>query len=373
MWGLALQPGLYAAETDPAARERELGRIRERVESLNKSLQEDRLEQDSLARELRDTEQSIASLSRALKKLDKESETQEQAVGKTRQQRAAVARQLESERGALRQQVRAAYLMGRQQQAKLLLNQEDPGRLGRVLTYYDYLNRARVRQIETIRAQFERLQAVEQQLQAELDKLNGLQEARNHTLEQLTKERDQRRSTLRQIAARIKDQNRELSRLREDEARLSTLMSSVRRALADMPYDAGGDKPFASGKGKLGWPIRGPVLARFGAPKAGGKLSWRGLWIGAPAGTPVQAVARGRVVYVGWMHSYGLIVIIEHGDGYYSLYGHSQSTNVSLGDLVQAGQTVSLAGESGGHEKTGVYFEIRQGKTAINPQQWLKR
>ena len=97
-------------------------------------------------------------------RLDKESDTQEQAVGKTRQQRAAVARQLESERGALRQQVRAAYLMGRQQQAKLLLNQEDPGRLGRVLTYYDYLNRARVRQIETIRAQFERLQAVEQQL-----------------------------------------------------------------------------------------------------------------------------------------------------------------------------------------------------------------
>ena len=139
-------------------------------------------------------------------------------------------------------------------------------------------------------------------------------------------------------------------------------MSSVRRALVDMPYDAGGDKPFASAQGQTGWPLRGPVLARFGAPKAGGKLSWRGIWIGAPAGTPVQAIARGRVVYVGWMHSYGLIVIIEHGDDYYSLYGHSQSTNVSLGDLVHAGQTVSLAGESGGHEKPGVYLEIRKGK-----------
>ncbi|MGH8561457.1 MAG: murein hydrolase activator EnvC family protein, partial [Nevskiales bacterium] len=121
------------------------------------------------------------------------------------------------------------------------------------------------------------------------------------------------------------------------------------------------------------WPLRGPVLARFGAPKAGGKLSWRGLWLEAPAGTPVQAVARGRVVYVGWMHSYGLIVIVEHGNNFYSLYGHAQSTSVSLGDLVLPGQVLALAGDSGGHEKSGVYLEIRNGKNPVNPQQWLKR
>lgn len=369
---LLLPAAAIAAQPDPAARQRELDRIRQRVEALNQSMQEDRLRQDNLSRELRDTEQTIASLNRALKKLEKEGDVQEQAVGKTRQKRAVVQHQLESERGALRQQVRAAYLMGRQQQTKLLLNQEDPGRLGRVLTYYDYLNRARVRQIEAIRAQLERLRAVEQTLQAQLDQLNLLQEERNNTLNQLKHQRDQRRTTLDQLATRIKDQKREIARLREDEARLQNLMTGVRKALADLPYERGGDKPFPTLRGKLAWPARGPLLARFGAPKAGGKLSWRGIWIGAATGTPVEAVARGRVVYVGWMHSYGLIVIIEHGDGYYSLYGHNQGTSVNLGDVVAPGQVLAQAGDSGGHEQSGVYFEIRQGKNAINPQQWLK-
>ncbi|HXG29392.1 MAG TPA: peptidoglycan DD-metalloendopeptidase family protein [Nevskiales bacterium] len=371
--GLCLLGTLAGAEPAAGDRSQELARIRERMQAIDQSLQTDRLKKDSLALELRDTEQAIARLARALRKIEADTAVQEQAVAQTRQQRAVVARQLESERGALRQQVRAAYLMGRQQQAKLLLNQEDPGRLGRVLTYYDYLNRARVRQIGAIREQLERLREVENTLQAQLDQLNALQAERRNTLEQLKNQRNQRRNTLDQIAARIKDQSRELARLREDELRLQSLISSVRRALVDLPYDRGNERSFASQRGKLPWPLRGPVLARFGTPKAGGKLSWRGLWIGAAAGTPVQAVARGRVVYVGWMHTYGLIVIIEHGDGYYSLYGHTQSTSVNLGDLVLPGQVIAQAGDSGGHDKPGVYLEIRNGRNPVNPQQWLRR
>jgi septal ring factor EnvC (AmiA/AmiB activator) len=366
-------PGQASAQAATGDRAQELARIRERIEAIDKAVQEDRLRQDDLSRELRDSEKSIATLARALRKIESEADAQERAVAKTRQQRAGVAHKLESERGALRQQVRAAYLMGRQQQAKMLLNQEDPGRLGRVLTYYDYLNRARVQQIGVINQQLERLRAVEATLQAQLDKLNAVQQERQSTLDQLRAQRSQRRNTLDQIAARIKDQSRELARLRGDEGRVQNLVTSVRRALADTPYDATGDKPFPLLKGKLGWPLRGPVLARFGAPKAGGKLSWRGLWLGAPAGTPVQSVGRGRVVYVGWMHSYGLIVIVEHGNNYYSLYGHTQSTSVSLGDLVLPGQMLAQAGDSGGHEKSGVYLEIRNGRNPVNPQQWLKR
>lgn len=361
------------AQATSGDRAHELSRIRERVEAINQSLQQDRLRHDDLARELRDTEQSIANLSKTLRKLEKDTEAQEQAVAQTRQQRAAVIGQLESERGALRQQVRAAYLMGRQQQAKLLLNQEDPGRLGRVLTYYDYLNRARVRQIDLIHEKLERLRSVEADLQAQSDQLSAVLKERQSTLDQLKSQRGQRRSTLEQIAARIKSQSNELSRLRKDEASLQAVVTRVQRALVDVPYDADGDKPFPSLKGKLSWPLKGTILARFGAPKVGGKLSWRGLWIGAPAGTPVQAVARGRVVFNGWMHSYGLIVIIEHGNNYYSLYGHTQSTSVSLGELVAPGQILALAGDSGGHEKPGVYLEIRKGRDPVNPQQWLKR
>ena len=370
---LFLAPVLAQQAAPAAERAEELSRIRERMQAIDKALHQDRLQQDDLSRELRDSEQSIAQLSRTLRKVEAEADVQEQAVAQTRQQRAMIARQLESQRGALRQQVRAAYLMGRQQQAKLLLNQEDPGLLGRVLTYYDYLNRARVRQIGSIHEQLDRLRTVEQTLQAQLDKLNAVQQKRHDALEQMQSKRSQRRGTLDQITTRIKNQSRELARLKGDEAKLQNLMTSVRRALADVPYDAAGDKPFPTLKGKLSWPLRGPVLARFGAPKVGGKLSWRGMWVGAAAGTPVQAVAHGRVVYVGWMHSYGLIVIVEHGNNYYSLYGHTQSTSVSLGDLVVSGQVLALAGDSGGHEKSGVYLEIRNGRKPVDPQQWLRR
>jgi septal ring factor EnvC (AmiA/AmiB activator) len=292
---LLLPGALCGAEPDPAARQRELDRIHQRVEALNRSMQEDRLQQDSLARELRETEQSIASLTRALRNLEKESDAQEQRVGQTRQQRAVVQRQLESERGALRQQVRAAYLMGRQQQTKLLLNQEDPGRLGRVLTYYDYLNRARVRQIEAIRAQLERLRAVERTLQTQLDQLNLLQEERGNTLNQLKQQRDQRRSTLDQLATRIKDQKREIARLREDEARLQNLMSGVRKALADLPYERGGDKPFPT--------LRGARCSRVSAhPRPAGNCP------GAASGSARRPAPRSRRWHAGaWSTSAGCI------------------------------------------------------------------
>lgn len=370
--GPALLPCPAAAES-PAERSEALARIRERMQTIDETLQSERLQQDDLARELRSTEQSIARLASALSKIEAETGVQAQAVAQTRQQRAVVARQLESERGALRQQVRAAYLMGRQQQAKLLLNQEDAGLLGRVLTYYDYLNRARVQQIGAIHQKLRRLHEVEVTLQSQLDKLQNMEKSRRGTLEQLQSTRRQRRGTLDQIAGRIRDKNRELAQLREDEARLRNLVTRVQKALTDVPYDAGGDKPFPSLKGKLAWPLQGSILARYGMSKAGGKLSWRGLWIGAGAGTPVQAIARGRVVYVGWMHTYGLIVIVEHGNNYYSLYGHAQSTSVSLGDLVQPGQVIAQAGDSGGHDKSGVYLEIRNGRNPVNPQLWLRR
>jgi murein hydrolase activator len=148
----------------------------------------------------------------------------------------------------------------------------------------------------------------------------------------------------------------------------------VQEAVSGLPpTDTYSDKPFSGQRGKLPWPARGKLIARYGQPKAGGKLSWKGHWIGAAEGAPVRAVARGRVVYVGWMHRYGLIVLVEHDGGYYSLYGHAQSATVSVGDSLRAGQVLARAGSTGGHEQPGVYFELRKGTKPIDPRQWLAR
>ena len=133
------------------------------------------------------------------------------------------------------------------------------------------------------------------------------------------------------------------------------------------------DKPFATLKGKLPWPARGALIARYGENKAGGRLTWNGHWIAADEGSAVRSVARGRAVYVGWMHRYGLIVLVEHEDGYFTLYGHCQTATVQVGDPVRAGQTIATAGNTGGYDQSGVYFEIRKGAEAINPQGWLAR
>lgn len=113
------------------------------------------------------------------------------------------------------------------------------------------------------------------------------------------------------------------------------------------------------------------MIARFGDSKAGGHLQWEGRWIAAPAGTAVHAVAPGRVVYVGWMYRYGLIVVLDHGDNYYTVYGHNQSVYVRSGEHVRAGEKIATAGKSGGHETTGVYFEIRHGSKPLDPGVWL--
>ena len=116
----------------------------------------------------------------------------------------------------------------------------------------------------------------------------------------------------------------------------------------------------------------GPTIARFGQPKFDGRLRWQGVWLAADAGATVHSAAAGRVVYVGWMHRYGLIVVLDHGDGYFTVYGHNRSTRAEVGQWGAAGEAIAEAGRSGGHERDGVYFEIRRGRTPVNPSQWLR-
>jgi septal ring factor EnvC (AmiA/AmiB activator) len=350
----------------------QLNKLRARIAALSKSLEQDRGQQDELRLQLEDVERKQAGLRAALKGIDARLAGQAEAVRKTQAQRAEAEALVGRHRKALGRQIRAAYVIGQRGQAKLLLNQDGVGRVSRVLTYYDYIARARAAHIREILAQAQSLAGLEARLQDETAALNVTRGQQQAALDALKATRAERRAMLRRLKQRIAGKEEELKAAQASEQQLAKLLEELRSALADVPADIGGS-PFGQLKGKLPWPLRGRLLARFGEFKSGSSLKWNGLWIEAPEGRPVRAVARGRVAYVGWQHRYGLIAVLEHEGGYYTLYGHAQSVNVSVGDWVNAGDGIAAAGTSGGHEKSGLYFELRKGAEPVNPRLWLKR
>lgn len=363
-----------AAGADVRQKQEALDAVRGRIATLSKSIEEDQAERDALARDLQKTERRIASINRELKSLQQQTAAQRARIHDTENGIVAARRTLDRRTVGLRQQLRAAYVIGRQGQTQLLLNQNDVHKVGRVLVYYDYLQRAQTAAIEGIRGRVDELEALAERLQAEVARLTDLKAQQETALGTLKDSRRDRAEVLRQLRERIADEQGELKRLRADERAMRQLIERLQDTLADLPPDASfSDQPFATLRGKLPWPVRGRVIARYGDAKAGGKLTWKGHWIGAQEGAAVKAVARGRVVYVGWMHRYGLIVLLEHEGGYYSLYGHAQAASVAIGDTVRAGHVLASAGSTGGHEQPGVYFELRKGTDPIDPRQWLAR
>ena len=349
----------------------ELNQVRDRIRALQARIESDKSQRGEVTRQLEQTEMRISGLVSDLEALQQETEVQRMRERKVREQRDETLADLEATRGALAAQVRSAYQMGRQEKTKLLLNQEDPARVGRMLTYYDYLNYTRIERISLIQQRIEELGKLEQSHREELARLNHLQAERQTALAKLESSRDSRKRSLSQLEREIASKGNRMQRLQADEEALERMLKSLTTLLADVPIDLGDGARFGDLKGKLPWPVQGSLLANYGQKK-GNKLTWRGVWIAAKSGTPVKAAARGRVAYVGWMHRYGLIVVLEHGDGYFTLYGHNEAVKVEPGAWVDAGQPIASAGDTGGHRQTGVYFEIRREAKPENPRRWLR-
>jgi septal ring factor EnvC (AmiA/AmiB activator) len=351
-----------------------LEQLRERIAATQKTLERDQGERDQVAREMQEVERRLSRLNQEVRELRARSQEQNRKVADIQAEQQQSQRALEARKTALRQQLRTAYVIGRNGQTQLLLNLDDVQKVGRVLVYYEYLQRAQTEAIRTINARAHELEAISERLLQEQEQLEQLRAEQETKLAAVQAERSKRAAVLRTIKSRIADESGELKRLQADERSVRQLIESLRETFKKLPPDAVfSDGPFASLKGKLPWPVRGKLLASYGETKAGGKLSWNGHWISASEGTAIRAVARGRVAYVGWMHRYGLIVLLEHSGGYYTLYGHAQAAAVAVGDNVRAGQSIATVGSTGGHESPGLYFELRKGTDAINPRLWLVR
>lgn len=350
----------------------QLQELRTRLKGLEKELNTTRGERDSLRDELRGAEQDIGAQLKILKQLDAQLTSQTTRLAGLHAEKSRQHQQIQAQLKHLEQEARAAYILGQQENLKLLLNQENPASVSRVLAYYHYLQRARAARIQEARASLDRLAALTDQIQMRTQELDALKSDALTKQQALIATRAQRGRLLAQVNLRVRNQAQEVERLRLDEQRLVRLLKELETVAIRAPQPSFPTQGrFQTHKGKLPLPIQGRVTARFGAPRSGG-LRWRGIFVTAPEGRTVASVFRGRVAYADWLRGFGLLIILEHGEGYMTLYGHNQSLYKEAGDWVEAGQTIAGSGSTGGPPEPGLYFEIRHNGDPRDPLEWCR-
>ncbi len=368
----ALPVCVGAAQGKVQQHTQELEQLRGRIEGMRKMLRATRGRQDSVQSQLQDVEEHIGRVTQALHKIDQDLQAGSARLDSLQAREHALDTTLSTQRQALARQVRASYAMGRQEQLKILLNQGDPSTVLRALVYYDYLNRSRTHRIKEALQQLQTLREVRVSIGNQQHVLAKLRQRQLDQKQALEDSREEREKVLATIDSTLHDQDRKLQNMLHNEQELQQVVKAVQQALSDIPMDFQDGKPFAKLKGALPWPAGGRLRDRFGDARAGGSLRWRGVLISAKQGSDVRAVSRGRVAFANWMRGYGLLLIIDHGNGFMSLYGHNQSLYKDVGEWVQAGEVVATVGRSGGRNDAGLYFEIRHDGEPVNPVTWCR-
>ena len=362
-----------ASDADRAQKAQELERLRERIEELRGDLDSMRGKQGEARNELRTTETRIGALVKSLRVLERKLAAKQARLKKLRSEQRRHRGDLAEQRELLEKQVQAAYAIGRQEYVKLVLNQEDPAVVGRVFAYYDYFNRARSARIERALGTLTRLDELESDIEAENAKLRELSKRQQRARVALESTRRARELAVSRLTSDIHNKGEELTQMLESERQLGKLLNAIQEVMPDIPEAPGKQLVFARQKGKLSWPTTGKVRALYGKRRAEGNVKWNGVIISAGEGTDVHAVSHGRVAYADWLRGYGLLLIVDHGDGYMSLYGHNQSLYKETGDWVEAGELVASVGTSGGQRSAGLYFEIRHNGRPTNPLKWCRK
>ena len=369
---LVLAPEGSAADPSPAQAEADLKAVKTQIDKVKAAMERDAGKRDKLTREIEDSEKTVGAARDELDKLRRERATHTARRAELADERSREEAELARDRGALAGQIRAASMIGQQEPLKLLLNQRDPGQTGRVLVYYQYFGRARASQIAAIDAHLADLARLDAELAAEEERLAALEARQKGELTRLTDARERRGRALVSLDTESKNRAKELKRLKEQQGGLEKLVRELRRALERAPkFPTDSKDAFAKLRGRLTWPVAGRLAASYGQTRAGG-VKWDGVLLTGAQGSPVRAVYHGRVVYADWLSGLGLLIIVDHGDGYLSLYGHNERLYKDVGERVTAGDTIATLGDSGGRPRPELYFEIRKGGRPVDPRPWFK-
>lgn len=368
----AFQPLAAAADNPERAQaEARLQSVLQEIGSLQEELDASRREHRGEQARIRQLDLALQEANREYRRLAGEKQDREDELLALEKQREDYLESLDENMAQLAEQVRSAYRAGQQSRMRLVLSQDDPTRIGRMLAYYDYINRAQVTKIEGLRETVATLESMQQGIDAELERIGIVQRQQQDILDELERQRIQRAELLAELSGKIGSGEAQLRELERNRADLQSLIEKLSDILADIPDDLGREPGLQGNRGRLPMPVTGRVLHAFGQSRSGG-LSWQGWFISAATGTEVAAVAYGRVAFADWLRGYGLLMIIDHGQGFMSLYGHNESLLREPGTWVDAGEIISTVGSNPGNSQ-GLYFELRKNGKAVDPAAWLAR
>jgi|TARA_R100001460_G_scaffold50619_4_gene89070 septal ring factor EnvC (AmiA/AmiB activator) len=344
--------------------------LKEEIANIDEWLADAEEDRSSLEQQLSGLEQEIGRLTRERRELRQQAREQQLRLTELGKEETELTRVLESQRDSLKKQIRAAWMEGDAPAVKVLLNEIDPDKVARTMTYYEYLSRDTIDRLEAFAANLRQLKETQKQVKAGRMRLAELEENVADRQQKLSSSKKEREQTLAALKTDISNRLSEREELEEDRKRLEKLLREVEEAIANIPTPNESD-PFGSLKNKLPWPAEGKIVRNFGDSYASGKLKHNGLLINTAEEGDVKAVHYGRVVFANWLRGFGLITILDHGDGYMTLYGHSSSLFTSPGDWVEAGEAIAQAGRTGGTNDPAVYFEVRHNGKPDNPRRWL--
>lgn len=370
--------GAHAQDIDQARRaaqeqqaKKKLDAVRSEIKAMTAQQNATAGERGDAAHTLREKEVALAAVARDVHALDDKLAGQQARFDHLNADRVQLETALKAQRAALGTLLRSAYALGHNEELKLLLQQDDVAAIARVLAYHRYFQRVQVGQIDKLRGDLKQLADLQDSILAATRELTATRGARDAEGKKLDTERGERAQLVAAIDAKLKDQGAHIAALGKDEAALSQLLERLRDVFADIPKQLVGAAPFMSTRGTLAWPLQGKVVTAFGATDESGRRS-SGVLLAARTGVAVHAIAHGRVVFADWMRGYGLLIIVDHGDGYLSLYGCNETLLKDVGDWVDAGATIATSGASGGQKTPGLYFELRANGQPVDPRGWLR-
>lgn len=354
------------------ATKQQLQKLRQRMAVLRSNIEKKQQQKDSATKQLKDIEVSIAERAYVLKKINRNLRQQNRELKKLKQEQKQTNIKLVKQRKILAAQISSAYMIGKQEYLKLLLNQDNPAAIDRTLTYYDYFNEARSKNIDEALEIINELQSLTKKVE---DKTRELQTSRTQQRAQKQKLEDdfiERSIIVKTIEKDISNKGQRLKKWQVDEQALQQLLSDIHKIMPSMLTDIDKRETFAKRRGRLKWPVQGRVKRLFGKSRQAANLKWNGVLIPTKEGRDVRAVSHGRVAYSDWLRGYGMLMIIDHGDGYMTLYGYNQALYKETGDWVEEGEVISTVGRSGGQKKSALYFEVRVNGKPSNPARWCR-
>ncbi len=369
-----------AAKSPPP--KKELGELRERIDRLKREIESAEENKADVLDQLKQSEQSISQINRSLHELGRDQQAANATLAEAQKESNQLRAHIHSQQALLSKLLYQQYVNGSQDTLRLVLSLQNPNDISRQVAYYGYLSRSRATLITSLRhdlKQAEAAEAVVREKNLELTQIHAQQQAEKRALQN---EANTRRVTLAKLDKQIGARRKQVTQMERDERRLTQLVERLARVVPAKskakPRKAGERAKPASGdftqlKGRLKLPVAGELANRFGGQRADTGTIWKGLFIRAGTGSAVKALGPGSVVFADWLRGFGNLLIIDHGDGYMSLYGNNEAVLKQEGEQVAAGEVIATVGNSGGNPESGLYFEVRYHSRPIDPLQWVGR